>query len=234
MGQAYKLLSLLLSYPGEDLVAAAPVLRRAVAGDSAIPARLKAGLTALVDDLGRGDPFDAQERYVALFDRSRSLSLHLFEHVHGEGRDRGQAMVDLAELYRSHGLAIEARELPDYLPLFLEFLSTLPPGEARALLAETGHVLAALFQRHRKRGTAYAVVFETLSALAGASAGPTDEQATAPDEDPDDLGALDRAWEEEAVTFGPGAAGSAAPDGACPAARAVLARMDAAPHGDAA
>ncbi|MEJ2459788.1 MAG: hypothetical protein P8Y58_17260 [Novosphingobium sp.] len=52
---------------------------------------------ALIDDLVTRDLYDAQERYVLLFDRTRKLSLHLFEHVHGESRDRGQAMVDLAQ-----------------------------------------------------------------------------------------------------------------------------------------
>ena len=85
-------------------------------------------LDRLLDELATGDLYDLQERYVLLFDRTRSLSLHLFEHVHGESRDRGQAMVDLKALYERHGLLMSSSELPDHLPLFLEFLSDHPRG----------------------------------------------------------------------------------------------------------
>jgi nitrate reductase delta subunit len=125
----------------------------------------------------------------------------LFEHVHGESRDRGQAMADLIELYRGHGFEPTASELPDFLPLFLEFLSLLPGDEAQALLAEPAGILQALAERLVTRKSAYAAVFAALATLANAPAidGP-DTSA----EDPDDLVALDAAWEEAAVHFGPG------------------------------
>ena len=225
MADTFKVLSILLTYPTEDVQQAAPDLKRAVEQERLVPAPLRPGLFRLIDGLATGDLFDMQERYVLLFDRTRSLSLHLFEHIHGESRDRGQAMVDLMGLYERHGLHIEARELPDYLPLFLEFLSTLPVAEARPLLGEPLHVVKVLRERHRKRKSAYTIVFRVLAALA---VGKADEDAvndllTEPEDDPDDLEALDRIWEEEAVTFGPGAA--TAPDGGCPAARDALARM---------
>ena len=231
-----KLLSVLLGYPTEDLVDAAPDLRRALVEDGAVARRLRSDLMALIDDLAGGDLFDRQERYVLLFDRTRTLSLHIFEHVHGESRDRGQAMVDLAELYAQHGLAIDAKELPDYLPLFLEFLSTLSPDHARDLLGEIAHVIEAMRQRHRKRRSVYAIVFEVLADLAGQATGATEmtDLSAESDDDPNDLQALDKAWEEEAVTFGPGSAGTVAPGGSCPAARSVLARMDEPPQTDAA
>ena len=97
-----------------------------LAEEGLVPAPLRAAIGALLAELAGRDIYELQERYFALFDRSRTLSLHLFEHVHGESRDRGQAMADLIALYRGHGLEPTASELPDFLPLFLEFLSLLP------------------------------------------------------------------------------------------------------------
>ena len=227
----FKVLSALLSYPGEEIMAAAPDLMAVVAQENLVPPRLQKQLAKLTGQIADGDLFDLQERYVVLFDRTRSLSLHIFEHVHGESRDRGQAMVDLMDLYESRGLRIDARELPDYLPLFLEFLSTLEIDEARALLAEPLHIISALKQRHRKRKSAYTIVFSVLEALARGKAKAADVALLLrePEDDPDDLEALDRIWEEEAVSFGQGASGTVAPDGSCPAARDLLARMDTPP-----
>ena len=117
-------------------------------------------------DLRGADLMDAQARYVALFDHSRSLSLHLYEHSHGESRDRGQAMVNLLNHYRANGLDPGTSELPDFLPLFLEFLSTRPAGEARALLGQAVEVVALLRARLEQRGAPYAAVFRAIEALA--------------------------------------------------------------------
>lgn len=211
MDIALKITSLLLSYPDEDLMAGLPDLKSALARrEVAEPVQIL--LTRLIDDLARLDVLDAQERYVHLFDRSRSLSMHLFEHVHGESRDRGQAMVDLKTMYEDHGFEIDAREMPDYLPMFLEFLSILPTEEAHELLAQTAHIIAAIGARLKKRPSAYANAFAALSLLTK-----TEPDAallavllSAQEDDPDDLEALDRIWEEEVVTFG-GNAG----DGVC-------------------
>ena len=225
MANTFKVLSILLTYPSKEIASAGPDLKQALLDEGLVPDGVQRRLNSLCDELADRDLIDLQERYVLLFDRSRSLSLHLFEHVHGESRDRGQAMLDLMDLYERHGLSIDAKELPDYLPLFLEFLSTLPLTEARALLAEPLPVITALKERHRKRDSAYAAVFEALEALAAGKVKPTQAAtlATPPDEDPDDHAALDRIWEEEAVSFG--GAGAMAPDGACPASRDMLARM---------
>jgi nitrate reductase delta subunit len=223
-------LSLLLSYPTEEIQTAASGFRAALDGEGLIPARCRKALFALIDELASRDIYDLQERYILLFDRTRSLSLHLFEHVHGEGRDRGQAMVDLMALYESHGLHIDARELPDYLPLFLEFLATRPMPEARSLLGQPLHVVTALRERLRKRKSVYAAVFHALEGIADGKAEPEmlAELLQEPEDDPNDLEALDKTWEDEVVTFGPGSAnaGTVAPGGGCPAARASLARMD--------
>ena len=135
------------------------------------------------------------------------LSLHLFEHVHGESRDRGQAMVDLMAMYEAQGFEIGAKELPDYLPMFLEFLSTRPEQEACELLGQTVHIVSALRERLRKRKSIYINAFRVLEAIARGKADPAvlAEILKEPDDNPDDLEALDRIWEEEAVTFGGGA-----------------------------
>lgn len=223
MIRTFKALSLLLSYPTAELQQAAPDLAAAIAAEGLLPERRHPALYRLVDRLASDDLYDLQEGYVLLFDRTRSLSLHLFEHVHGESRDRGQAMVDLQTMYAEHGLFVSARELPDHLPLFLEFLATRPMAEARELLGQPLHVLTALRERLEKRRSDYAAAFAALEALADATASPADLAAARaePDDDPSDLAALDRAWAETAVTFGP----DPDPAGACPKAEWMLQRM---------
>ena len=181
-------------------------------------------LALLIEDIAAADLLEAQSRYVDLFDRTRSLSLHLFEHVHGKSRDRGQAMVSLLERYQQAGLDVAAHELPDYIPLFLEFLSTLDAAEARAHLAEPAHILAALGERLRRRHSDYAVILEALVALSKVAPSPDvlAELRLEKIEDPGDLVALDKAWEEAEVRFGPG---DAASDG-CPRVSDILQRMD--------
>ena len=133
-----RILSTLLRYPDEAVKRVAPALLAAMERDAILTPKQLGALQPLIDGLIRDDLLDLQERYVALFDRGRALSLHLFEHVHGESRDRGQAMVDLRTRYEAQGLEISARELPDYLPLFLEYLSTLPPDQVLGELAQPG------------------------------------------------------------------------------------------------
>jgi nitrate reductase delta subunit len=211
MNKALKIVSLLLTYPNAELHAALPDLKLAL-GEAGLDARRGLLLERLIDDLAACDLYDAQERYVFLFDRTRSLSLHLFEHVHGESRDRGQAMVDLMAMYEADGFEIDAKELPDYLPLFLEYLSVKPADEAGELLGQTAHILAVLRERLKKRKSIYANAFAVLEALTRAKpdAGLTRDLLAMPEDDPADLEALDRVWEEAAVTFG-GNAG----EGAC-------------------
>ncbi len=208
MIRTLKVLSALLGYPTPELRAAAPELKAAVFAERLLPPGEAAAVAALADHVAGLDLYEAQERYVLLFDRTRSLSLHLFEHVHGESRDRGQAMVDLIQLYEEAGFSPTATELPDYLPLFLEYAATRDPAEAIELVGQPGHVFAALRERLAKRGSPYEAAFAALVSLSRAK---LDEEALAalraePDPEPDDLEALDAAWEEEEVRFGPGAA----------------------------
>jgi nitrate reductase delta subunit len=210
-----KVLSALLTYPTPELAAAAEDMKAILNAERLLRGAHRSGVERLIDDLAGRDVYDAQERYVLLFDRTRSLSLHLFEHVHGESRDRGQAMVDLLKLYEDAGYTPTASELPDFLPLFLEFASTRDPGEALELIGQPGHVLAALGERLAKRRSPYAAVFSALVALSRVKLDPAQIEAlrSEPDPEPDDLEALDAAWEEEEVRFGPGAASDCGKDG---------------------
>ena len=206
-----KVLSALLSYPTQELVGAAREMKQALMREDVLPERECHAVCGLIEDLAAHDTYDVQERYILLFDRTRSLSLHLFEHVHGESRDRGQAMVDLIKVYEEGGFIPKTSELPDFLPLFLEFAATRTPAEAIALVGQPGHVFAALRERLAKRASPYEAVFAALGAIADVK---LDEAALAglraePDPEPDDLAALDAAWEEEEVLFGPGAAAEA-------------------------
>jgi nitrate reductase delta subunit len=217
-----RVLARLLSYPTAELRQAAQELRAVLAEEGALPAKHRAAVGALIDDIARGTPFDAQERYVALFDLGRGCSLHLFEHVYGDSRERGQAMVALADRYRAAGLAVSANELPDYLPLVLEYISVAPPDEAKALLAEIAHVVEALGTRLARRNSPYAAIMGALGALAGKRLHSTADLVTI-DHDDDSPEALDRAWEEAAVTFGPE---NAPNSGGCDRAAAILSRMN--------
>jgi len=205
----FKVLSALLSYPEAELIKAVPEMRRALDRERLIPAPQRAALDGFLDEVEAGDLYDLQERYVQLFDRSRMLSLHIFEHVHGESRDRGQAMIDLGAVYQQGGLAMRPGELPDFLPLLLEYCSTLPLEAAREFLGQPAHILAALAERLRKRESSYEPVLRAIGAIADAELRQADLDAIMSEEeaDPNDFAALDAAWEEEAVSFGPGASG---------------------------
>lgn len=199
-----KICSVLLSYPEQELLDALPQVRQVLAETPRLGDTARAALNELIDMLGANDIYAAQENYVLLFDRTRALSLHLFEHVHGESRDRGQAMVDLKEMYADAGFEIDTRELPDYLPMFLEFASTQDNEEAKVLLGDTGHLLMRLKERLAERQSPYAGVFAALLAEAGPVDLSIPDVFIDPDEldDPNDLEALDRVWEEEVVQFG--------------------------------
>jgi len=209
--KTFKALAALLAYPEAEIVAAAPEIEGALREERLVSSGALTSLQALFAQLRDDDLMELQERYVSLFDRVRSLSLHLFEHVHGESRDRGQAMVDLRRLYASHDLELATDELPDYLPAFLEFLSSLPPAEARAHLADTVHLLESIGARLAKRGSAYAAVFQALLEISGGSR----EGVTVSDDEiraEDDPAALDEAWREQPA-FGPAAGCGAAVGG---------------------
>ncbi|MEO1139318.1 MAG: nitrate reductase molybdenum cofactor assembly chaperone [Pseudomonadota bacterium] len=217
-----KAFSLLLSYPTRELQHAMPEISAVLASDTRLTAAARRALRPLVEELSGRDIYDLEEQFVLLFDRSRTLSLNLFEHVHGESRDRGGAMVSLVETYREGGFDPATSELPDHLPVLLEFLSTQPSLVAQETLADAAHIFEALNARLARRDSPYSAVFASLIQLAGAKA---DKDAVAemlaqPDDDPTDLEALDEVWEESEVLFGPD------PNAGCPQAREMLAQMD--------
>ena len=190
---ALRVLARLLSYPDAALRADLPDMRAALLAERALPPARKDELQALIGSLERGDALDHEAQYVSLFDRGRATSLHLFEHVHGDSRDRGPAMVDLVQTYESAGLLLAPGELPDFLPVLLEFASSQPPEQARSLLGEMAHIFNAIFNALLQRKSPYASALGALLELAGESAHAV---AIAPDE------ALDAAWEEPEVFGG--------------------------------
>ena len=201
MALTYRALSVLLSYPTEALQQAADQIAGVIEFEALLPAPQRAALRGVLDEIASADIYDLQERYVGLFDRGRAVSLHLFEHVHGESRDRGQAMADLVALYESHGLDVAANELPDFLPLFLEFLSLLPVVDASELLREPAAILRALADRLTSRRRLCHGDGRDRSAGAGAARGAVRDPGRGPDRP-----RLDAAWEDAAVRFGPGEA----------------------------
>lgn len=223
--KSLKALSALLTYPTPDLKLAIPEIGLLVANEGLIGPRRLAGLIPLLSRLGETDLIDAQETYVLLFDRSRSLSLNLFEHVHGESRDRGAAMVDLLQTYRAAGFDLAGTELPDHLPVLLEFLSTQDEGRARDILADAGPILVALAERLTRRGSDYAPVLDALVDFAAAEASGAAVEAllAEPLDNPEDLAALDATYAEAQVVFGPD------PNAGCPVSRDLLARIDPGP-----
>lgn len=202
-----KALSAVLSYPTEELVAALPEINEVLAREARLPELVRVRLIALTGELLTSDLLDIQERYVGLFDRGRATALHLFEHVHGESRDRGQAMVDLKELYARAGFELTARELPDYLPAMLEFLSHRPYEEAQELLGDCAHTLRAIGERLQASGSRYAAVFAALLAFIGAEGLNPDAR---PQPQPEQ--SLDEEWAEA-----PAFAGAACTAGRTPA-----------------
>ena len=222
MTKTFKALSALLSYPTSELQQAAGEIADVIEAEKLLSDDARAALAPLIGEMATWDIYDLQERFVLLFDRSRTLSLNLFEHVHGESRERGPAMVDLLETYRAGGYDLAATELPDHLPILLEFMSTLPEAEAIELLKDAGHIIAALAERLQRRETPYAAVMAGLAELAGIDRSDelVAELLKVADDDPEDLAALDEVWEEAEVTFGPD------PNAGCPVSRDMLANMD--------
>jgi nitrate reductase delta subunit len=198
-----RVLAALLGYPNAALRAAAPEMADALDAEAVVPAARRDELRALVRDLQRGDPYEVEARFVETFDRGRATSLHLFEHVHGDSRERGPAMVDLLQTYERAGLHLDPGELPDHLAVMLEFASTQPPKVARAFLAEVAHILNAIFSALVARNSPYASVIAAVLELAGER---PQSVALVPDEP------LDTSWAEPPAFEGCSTRGQARPD----------------------
>jgi len=207
MDKSLRVLAALLGYPDAQMRGYLPQMREILRDERAVSVPRLAELEVLMDGLQRAEPLEAEAAYVELFDRGRATSLHLFEHVHGDSRDRGPAMIDLGQTYEKAGLILAEGELPDYLPAVLEFVSTQPPREARAFLGEMAHIFNAIFGALQQRDSAYASVLGALLELAGEKSQPVKPAAEEP---------LDESWAEPVVFDGCSSKGQAKPGQAQP------------------
>ncbi|MEO8936326.1 MAG: nitrate reductase molybdenum cofactor assembly chaperone [Burkholderiaceae bacterium] len=207
MSKSLRVLAVLLSYPDARHRSVLGELGAVLQQERAVSAARQLELVALIDRIARTDPLQAESEYVELFDRGRSTSLHLFEHVHGDSRERGPAMIDLGQTYEKAGLILAEGELPDYLPAVLEFVSTQPPTEARAFLGEMSHIFNAIFGALQTHGSGYASVLGALLELSGEKA-----QAVVPVPEPP----LDESWAEPVVFDGCSSKGQTKPGQAQP------------------
>jgi nitrate reductase delta subunit len=201
--KTFKVLGLLMSYPKPEWVSHLDNCRLLLEQEKFLPKKHLKDVVAFIEELKTADLYSVQEEYVSTFDRGRSHCLHLFEHIHGESRDRGQAMVDLSDAYEEKGLFIDHAELPDYIPLFLEYLSLCPVDEAVSLLGEPIDIMATIATRLQKRDSSYAVLFSALVALSRVkpSQDNIQEVLAQPLED-SSLEAMDKEWEESAAFAG--------------------------------
>lgn len=221
-----RVLAHLLSYPDAALRAHLPEMQAALHAERALsPGRLTE-LDAFIQRLARRKPLEAEADHVELFDRGRGTALHLFEHVHGDSRDRGPAMVDLCRTYEAAGLYLSSGELPDHLPVVLQYVSTQPAAQARAFLGEITHILQTIFSALLRREAAHACLLAALLELAGEKA----QTVTVPPEP-----ALDESWAEPEAFDGCSTRGQAGPDQPQPihvvrtASRQAAARQPGAP-----
>ena len=187
MKHSLRVLAHLLRYPDAQMRAHASEMAQALADEAALPSARIDELQRLLRHLASDDAMRVESTYVDVFDRGRSTALHLFEHVHGDSRDRGPAMIDLIQTYEQAGLYLAPDELPDHLPVLLEFASTQPAAQAREFLGEFAHILQVIFSALQKRESAYASVLAAVLELAGEHAAAV---AVAADEP------LDESWAE--------------------------------------
>ncbi len=199
MIKTYKILSILLNYPNEETLEILDDVTHELEAEKLLDQKSIAEIGELVAYLKNNSLLFLQEDYVGLFDRSRPLSLHLFEHVHGESRDRGQAMVDLLALYEEKDFEIDAKELPDFLPLFLEFLAVNDAQSAAELLGEPIDIIAVIGARLQKKSSNYAAIFSALEFLSAKKPRKVFLEKIVSKEVSNDE--LDKEWEERRVDF---------------------------------
>ncbi|MCC6561375.1 MAG: nitrate reductase molybdenum cofactor assembly chaperone [Xanthomonadales bacterium] len=204
-------LARLLAYPDTESLAQWPALLTAMRSEAALGAARLAQLEAFIGEIARQDPLDAEADYVQWFDRGRGTSLYLFEHVHGDSRARGPAMIDLTRSYEQSGLYLAEGEMPDHLPVVLEFASSRPGDEAAAFLAEIAHLVNAIGCALTRRESGYAAVLGAILDLAGTVESDVPIAAEEP---------LDAAWSEPVAFDGCGpVAGAAGQDSRDPLRR---------------
>ena len=166
---AYSLraLALLLSYPDADMRSKLTDIMSVLSLERALSPSRISELKNLSEQLQSLDPLEVESRYVETFDRGRSTCLNLFEHVHGDSRDRGPAMIDLSQTYAQSGLVLDPDELPDHLCVVLEFASTQTEDVAKSFLDEMAHILNSIFSALLKRESPYAAVIAAVLEMSG-------------------------------------------------------------------
>jgi len=162
----YKLLSVLLEYPGQELLDHLPELSRLVAESADIDAAERAALRGFIDHLASKPLTALQEDYVQTFDMTAEHSLHLTHHLFGDDKNRGPALIDLGELYKDYGVQVQGNELPDYLPLILEFAAQLEDSEAMVFLSDAHKVFQVLTDNLKQAGSPYAALTSIIKGRA--------------------------------------------------------------------
>ena len=151
----YQVLSYLLDYPQEEWMTHLPTLRQWLASEELDDSEREA-LTAFFDHLANTDLIELQRVYVDTFDLKAQHSLYLTHHLLGDDKNRGPALIDLGEYYRAWGMESIEGELPDYLPLMLEFTANLEEDEANMFLSQFGKVLGVLADNLEQSESAWA------------------------------------------------------------------------------
>ena len=199
MIKTYKILSLLLSYPDAALQEFLPAAVRELQNEALLQASVTESISLFANHYGNAELTDWQAEYVQLFDCTRSASLNLFEHVKGDSKDRGQAMVDLIDLYQAAGMQFSSTELPDYLPAFLEFLSSLDSEKAADLLSEPAPVIRRIFLTLKEKDHPYQHIMSAIVSLAARQPAAVTTETTVQNEIQPDP---DSGYEEKPVSFG--------------------------------
>ncbi len=152
----YTIMARLLDYPDQELMANLPEMIKLLQQDPAVSGQEREALQQLIAWMQLHHLTGLQETYVQTFDMTPEHDLHLTHHLFGDDRGRGPALIDLSEYYKSMGLELEQGEIPDYLPLILEFVSTLDEMQARVFLGDAAKVLKVLAENLEKKGSPYA------------------------------------------------------------------------------
>jgi nitrate reductase molybdenum cofactor assembly chaperone NarJ/NarW len=226
--KTFKLLGLLLTYPEGTVYSASDELLEMLRKEDVLPKKSIKKIEIFLNNQNAKNLMAVQENYVETFDRGRSHCLHLFEHIHGESRDRGQAMVDLIDTYKEKDLHIDSSELPDYLPLFMEYLSRLEFAEASELLGEAIDVITMIGFKLKKINSPYADVFAAIEALSAIKADKTkiEKALEKSPKDAETLEEIDAEWKEAEAFTGDPLADAAADCNSCNAFQNATETLD--------
>ncbi len=166
MQRTYKILSLLLDYPDQEIYESLPLIDEMATEDAFLNEDELNDLHLFITACSKLSLEEWQMYYVNIFDMSKKINLYIFDHIYGDSRERGQAMVDLKEMYESRGYELTSNELPDYIPVFLEYLSFLKDEEKTIhLLNEIKAIIEKLHKLTNEEDVFYKYLFNILLAL---------------------------------------------------------------------